>query len=146
MKRSPAACEVVIVGSVALDSIRTPAAARVDLLGGSVSYACAAAALFAKTGMVGIVGTDFPARYVALYRRLGIDVRGLETAAGRTFRWAGVYDDDFINRRTLKTELNVFERFAPELPDAYRNAPFVLLGNISPGLQAHVLDGARARP
>jgi sugar/nucleoside kinase (ribokinase family) len=143
VKKSGSGCRVVIVGSVALDSIRTPSRSRRDLLGGSCSYACAASALFAPTGMVGVVGTDFPRRHVSLYRRLGIDVRGLETVPGRTFRWSGVYEDDLIHRRTLKTELNVFERFAPELPEAYRDAPFLLLGNIQPGLQEHVLDGAR---
>lgn len=136
--------DLVIVGSIGLDTIETKFARRENLLGGSVSYACAAAALFARTGMVGVVGTDFPAEYIELYRRLGIDLEGLETQEGLTFRWSGVYDDNMIDRRTLLTELNVFERFVPALPEGYRDAPYLLLGNISPELQLHVLRSARA--
>jgi sugar/nucleoside kinase (ribokinase family) len=135
--------QVVIVGSIGLDTIETPREKRVELLGGSVSYACATASFFASTGMVGIVGTDFPARHIALYRKFGIDLRGLVREPGRTFRWSGVYDADMINRRTLSTELNVFEKFSPELPESYRDAPFLLLGNIAPSLQLHVLDQIR---
>jgi len=134
--------DLVIVGSIGLDTIETTAARREDLLGGSVSYACAAASFFTRVGMVGIVGTDFPAEYEELYRRFGIDLSGLVKAEGRTFRWSGVYEDDMINRRTLSTELNVFESFSPELPENYRDAPYILLGNISPELQLHVLAEA----
>lgn len=134
--------DLVIVGSVGIDDVATPAESRKDLLGGSASYACAAASFFARTGMVGIVGSDFPGDYLSLYRSLGIDTGGLETVEGSTFRWAGVYEDNMIERRTISTELNVFETFSPELPAAYRSAPYLLLGNISPGLQLHVLDQA----
>lgn len=135
--------DVVIVGSIGLDDIETPFERREQLLGGSVSYAAAAAAFFASVGMVGIVGRDFPALYLDLYRRLGIDLEGLQQVDGKTFHWSGVYDADMINRHTLLTELNVFETFKPELPAAYRKAPFVLLGNISPELQLHVLEQCR---
>lgn len=131
--------DVVVVGSIGLDDIQTPAESRKSLLGGSVSYACAASAFFAKTGMVGVVGTDFPPDYEALYRDFHIDLDGLQKCKGRTFHWSGVYEADMINRRTLLTELNVFEHFRPDLPEAYREAPFLLLANIAPDLQLHVL-------
>ncbi|MCE9614162.1 MAG: bifunctional hydroxymethylpyrimidine kinase/phosphomethylpyrimidine kinase [Lentisphaerae bacterium] len=134
---------LVIVGSIGLDDIATPHARRESLLGGSVSYACAAASFFTRVGMVGIIGSDFPAKYLDLYRRLGIDLEGLQRVQGKTFRWAGEYDTDLINRHTLRTELNVFETFMPELPDRYRDTPFLLLGNISPELQLHVLAECR---
>ncbi|MBN1557766.1 MAG: sugar kinase, partial [Lentisphaerae bacterium] len=135
--------EVVVVGSVALDTVATPFERREALLGGSCTYACAAASFFAATGMVGIVGEDFPEEHVKLYARFGIDTAGLQRVPGETFRWEGEYEDDMINRRTLLTELNVFESFSPELPEAYREAPFLLLGNIAPSLQLHVLDQVR---
>ncbi len=130
---------LVVVGSLALDSVETPFEKKKELLGGSVSYACAAASFFAKTGMVAIAGQDFPAAHLDLYRKFGIDRTGLSLVKGRTFRWSGVYEANMIDRRTISTELNVFASFSPDLPDSYRGAPFVLLGNISPALQLHVL-------
>ena len=132
--------DVAIVGSIGLDTIETPRDRREHILGGSASYACAAASFFARVGMVGIVGTDFPAAYRRLYRRLGVDTEGLQVVPGETFRWSGVYEANMDNRRTLSTELNVFASFSPELPEAYRRAPFLFLANISPTLQQHVLD------
>ncbi|HMP77106.1 MAG TPA: PfkB family carbohydrate kinase [Kiritimatiellia bacterium] len=134
------AVDVAIVGSVGLDTIETPRDRRECILGGSASYACAAASFFARTGMVGIVGTDFPAAYRRLYKRFGINTDGLQVVPGATFRWSGVYESNMDNRRTLSTELNVFATFSPELPASYRGAPFLFLANISPGLQLHVLD------
>jgi sugar/nucleoside kinase (ribokinase family) len=135
-----------IVGSIGIDDIETPAEKRTDLLGGSVTYACAAASFFAPTGAVGVVGSDFPETFLQRYRRFGLDLAGLQTKAGATFRWSGVYEADFVNRRTLDTQLGVFADFTPELPEAFRDAPFVLLGNIGPELQLHVLDQARGTP
>jgi sugar/nucleoside kinase (ribokinase family) len=132
-----------IVGSIGIDDVATCVERRRDLLGGSVTYACAAASFFSQVGAVGIVGNDFPAAFMERYRRFGIDLAGLQTVAGATFRWSGVYEDDLINRRTLKTELGVFADFKPCLPESYRDAPYVLLGNISPELQLHVLDQAQ---
>jgi sugar/nucleoside kinase (ribokinase family) len=132
--------QLVIVGSIGIDTIETPREKRVEILGGSVSYACAAASFFVKTGMVGVVGTDFPPEHRALWEKMGIDLAGLQTAEGKTFRWSGVYEANMDNRRTLLTELNVFERFMPELPEVYRNAPYLFLGNIAPELQLHVLE------
>lgn len=131
---------LVIVGSIGIDTIETPREKRVEILGGSVSYACAAASFFVKTGMVGVVGTDFPAEHRALWEGMGIDLAGLQTEEGKTFRWSGVYEENMDNRRTLSTDLNVFEQFSPELPEAYRDAPYLFLGNIAPALQLHVLE------
>lgn len=139
MKKT-AAPQLVIVGSIGIDTIETPREKRVEILGGSVSYACAAASFFVKTGMVGVVGTDFPSEHRTLWEKMGIDLAGLQTAEGKTFRWSGVYEANMDNRRTLLTELNVFEKFSPELPEAYRDAPYLFLGNIAPELQLHVLE------
>lgn len=135
-----------IVGSIGIDEIGTPLVQRSDLLGGSVTYACAAASFFTEVGAVGVVGSDFPASFLERYRRFGVDLAGLQTRTGATFRWSGVYEADMINRRTLKTDLGVFGQFSPELPAAYRAAPYVMLGNIGPALQLHVLDQVQGSP
>jgi sugar/nucleoside kinase (ribokinase family) len=135
--------DVVIVGSVGIDTVETPTDRREHILGGSASYACAAASFFAPVGMVGVVGTDFPPAYRKLYDRFGIDTEGLQVAPGETFRWSGVYESNMDNRRTISTELNVFASFSPELPPSYREAPFLFLANISPSLQLHVLNQVR---
>ena len=134
---------LVVVGSIGIDTIETPFTRKENLLGGSVSYACAAASRYGNVGMVGVVGDDFPPEYTAFYEQQGIDLQGLQRASGKTFRWSGVYDDDMINRRTISTELNVFETFSPELPDSYMAAEYLLLGNISPELQSHVFSQAQ---
>lgn len=133
-------CDLVIVGSVGIDTIETPQEKRESILGGSASYACAAASFFTHTGMVGVVGTDFPDNFTNLYNQFGIDVAGLQVEEGKTFRWSGVYEQNMDNRRTLSTDLNVFEKFSPELPEAYRDTPYLFLGNIAPALQLHVLE------
>lgn len=140
----PAKPKIVIVGSLAYDNVATPYAERKNALGGSVSFACAAASFFSPCGMVAVAGTDFSKDSVRKLRKFGIDLRGLQTARGKTFRWSGVYEKDFNNRRTLWTKLNVFESFLPELPRDYRRAPFLFLANIAPALQAHVLDQVEA--
>jgi sugar/nucleoside kinase (ribokinase family) len=134
---------VLIVGSTALDSIKTPKAENPRLLGGSASYAAVAAGFFGPVNLVGVVGDDFPKRYVQLYKRHGIDLEGLQVMPGKTFHWSGEYEANMNNRRTLKTELGVFEKFNPTLPGSYQATPFVLLANIAPGLQHHVLDQMR---
>lgn len=131
---------VLVVGSTALDSIKTPKRENPKLLGGSASHAAVAASFFSPVRMVGIVGEDFPRRYLDLYRAHRIDLAGLQIAPGKTFHWAGEYEENMNNRRTLATELGVFATFMPELPAAYRKTPFVLLANIAPALQHHVLD------
>lgn len=131
---------VLIVGSTALDSIKTPKAENPRLLGGSASHAAVAASFFSPVKLVGVVGDDFPKKYVSLYRKHGIDLTGLQVVPGKTFHWSGEYEINMNNRRTLLTELGVFESFTPHLPDGYKASPFVLLANIAPALQHHVLD------
>lgn len=131
---------VLIVGSTALDSIKTPKSENPRLLGGSASHAAVAASFFAPVRMVGVVGDDFPRKYVSLYKKHGIDLEGLQVEAGKTFHWAGEYEVNMNNRRTLTTELGVFEKFTPHLPASYKKSAYVLLANIGPSLQHHVLD------
>ena len=134
---------VLIVGTTALDSIKTPTKENPRLLGGSASHAAVAASFFAPVQLVGGVGEDFPKKYVALYRQHGIDLAGLQTLPGKTFHWSGEYEVNMNNRRTLLTELGVFETFTPVLPKLHQDTPFVLLANIAPALQHHVLDQMR---
>ena len=131
---------VLIVGTTALDSIKTPTKENPRLLGGSASHAAVAASFFSPVKLVGGVGEDFPKKYIQLYHRHNIDLAGLQILPGKTFHWSGEYEVNMNNRRTLTTELGVIETFTPKLPAAYRNVPFVLLGNIAPALQHSVLD------
>jgi sugar/nucleoside kinase (ribokinase family) len=131
---------VLIVGTTALDSIKTPTAENPRLLGGSASHAAVAASFFSPVKLVGGVGKDFPKKYIELYRRHKIDLEGLQMLPGKTFHWSGEYEVNMNNRRTLLTELGVIEAFSPTLPKSYQNSQFVLLGNIAPALQHRVLD------
>ncbi len=132
--------DLTIVGSIGIDTIETPTEKQEEILGGSVSYACAAASFFTHTGMVGVVGTDFPSEFRQTWENMSIDLKGLQTVEGKTFRWSGVYEENMDNRRTLSTDLNVFETFSPELPENYRDSDYLFLGNIHPALQLHVLE------
>lgn len=134
---------VLIVGSTALDSIKTPKAENPRLLGGSASHAAVAASFFAPVKLVGVVGKDFPKRYIQLYKKHKIDLEGLQIVDGKTFHWSGEYEVNMNNRRTLATELGVFETFSPHLPASYQKSDFVLLANIAPSLQMHVLSQMR---
>jgi sugar/nucleoside kinase (ribokinase family) len=134
---------VLIVGSIALDTIKTPIEEHADLLGGSASYASVAASFFAPVNLVGVVGDDFPAEHIELFQARHVDLAGLQVVPGRTFRWSGEYMWDLNTRETRSVELNVFENFTPTLPEAYRDTPIVLLANIAPALQHHVLDQVR---
>jgi sugar/nucleoside kinase (ribokinase family) len=131
---------VLIVGTTALDSIKTPNAENPRLLGGSASHAAVAASFFSPVKLVGGVGEDFPKKYLELYRRHKIDLEGLQILPGKTFHWSGEYELNMNNRRTLATELGVIETFSPTLPKLYQDSQFVLLGNIAPALQHRVLD------
>src|SRR4051812_20135131 len=131
---------VLIVGSTALDSIKTPTAENPKLLGGSASHAAVAASFFGPVKLVGVVGDDFPKAYLQLYKKHKLDLTGLQIKNGKTFHWSGEYEVNMDNRQTLLTELGVFETFTPHLPDSHKKSPFVLLANIAPSLQAHVLD------
>lgn len=131
---------VLIVGSIALDTVKTPVEEHADLLGGSASYAALGASFFSPVKLVGIVGEDFPASEFEFWKSRQIDASGVQRAAGKTFRWSGEYAWDMNTRETRSVALNVFEHFRPVLPDSYRETEFVLLANIAPALQSHVLD------
>jgi sugar/nucleoside kinase (ribokinase family) len=131
---------VLVVGSVALDSVKTPFGAVENVLGGSASYFSTAASFFTDVSLVGVVGDDFPSEALTLFREREIDIDGLERVQGRTFRWAGEYSYDLNEAITLDTQLNVFEQFRPKLPEPYRDSPYVFLANIDPELQLDVLN------
>lgn len=135
---------LLVVGSVAYDGIETPRGKVERMLGGSATYIALAAGHFAPVRLVGIVGGDFAAEDEAMLRDRGVDLEGLEKVEGKTFFWKGVYSNDMNDRETLATELNVFADFNPQLPDAYRATPYVMLGNIHPALQAQVRRQAAA--
>jgi sugar/nucleoside kinase (ribokinase family) len=136
---------VLVVGSIALDHIKTPTAEHRQLLGGSASYAAVAASFFGPVNLVGVVGDDFPPQHKELFAKRKIDLEGLEVAKGKTFCWSGEYEVNMNNRKTLSVELNVFEKFQPKLPESYRETPYVLLGNIAPSLQRMVCEQVRKR-
>lgn len=131
---------VLVVGSVALDTVETPFGAREEVLGGSATYFSMAASYFSPVQVVGVVGRDFPERHFQLLKSRRVDLAGLTRAEGRTFRWRGRYCNQMNEAQTLDTELNVFEQFNPVLPASFLSAPFVFLGNIDPALQCRVLD------
>ena len=133
---------VLIVGSIALDDIKTPVAEHQNLLGGSASYGAVSASFFSPVNLVGIVGDDFPAEHVELFKSRKVDLDGLQVVPGKTFRWSGEYLWDMNTRETRSVALNVFETFEPSLPESYKSTPIVLLANIAPDLQHHVLDQA----
>jgi sugar/nucleoside kinase (ribokinase family) len=130
---------LLVVGSVALDTVETSQGRRDEILGGAACYSCYAASFFAPTRLVGVVGSDFPHAHEELLHSRGIDLAGLERVPGRTFRWAGRYAANFNARTTLDTQLNVFESFRPKLPAGWGETPFVFLANIDPVLQLDVL-------
>lgn len=131
---------LVIVGSIGLDTIETPAGKVSDILGGSASYGSIAASNFTDVRLVGVVGSDFPSEAVELFKTRGIDLQGLEVQPGKTFRWSGKYND-FNQAETLSTDLNVFADFQPKLPDNCRSCHSLFLANIHPALQLSVLAG-----
>jgi sugar/nucleoside kinase (ribokinase family) len=132
---------VLVVGTTALDSIKTPKSENPLLLGGSASHAAVAASFFAKTQLMGVVGGDFPTKYVRLFEKHGVCIKGLDRVKdGRTFHWSGEYEVNMNNRRTVETVLGVIEHWQPALPAAYESTPYVLLANISPSVQHRVLD------
>lgn len=133
---------LAIVGSVALDTVKTPFGERKEVLGGAATYASYAASFFSKPGIVAVVGEDFPQEHLDLLEKRGIDLCGVKKE-GKTFRWSGSYEYDMNEAKTIKTELNSFESFKPELPENYKNAEYVFLANINPELQMSVLEQVR---
>jgi sugar/nucleoside kinase (ribokinase family) len=134
---------LLVVGSIAFDSIETPDGSVDDILGGSASHFSMAASFFTKPRLVGVVGEDFPEEHRRLFAARGIDTSGLTTAKGKTFRWKGRYHTDMNTRDTLEVHLNVFGTFEPVLPEAFRDSSHVFLANGSPTLQARVLSQVR---
>jgi sugar/nucleoside kinase (ribokinase family) len=135
--------KLVMVGSVALDTLATPHGNVKRVLGGSAVHASVAASFFTQDlGLVGVVGEDFPATFPALLKKRGINLDGLSQVRGKTFHWEGSYSADMAVATTHKTELGVFASFDPSLPASYRKAPFVFCGNIVPEIQSKVLDQA----
>jgi len=131
---------LVIVGSVAFDTIETPHGRREKIVGGSCTYCSLAASFFTQPKIVAVVGEDFPEETIELFKSRGIDVRGLEIQSGKTFHWEARYGDDPNQRTTIRTELNVFEDFSPQLPPDYSDADMVFLANIDPDLQEDILS------
>ncbi|HEY3258395.1 MAG TPA: PfkB family carbohydrate kinase [Gemmatimonadaceae bacterium] len=134
---------VLVVGSVALDSVETPFGKADDVLGGSATFFSAAASLLTPVQLVGVVGTDYPTDKLDPLAARGVDLAGLERADGPSFRWRGRYRHDLGAAETLETHLGVFSRFSPKIPDQFRDAPFVFLANIDPRLQLDVLKQVR---
>ena len=136
---------VLVVGSVALDSVETPFGRADDVLGGSGTYFSSSASHFAPVQLVGVVGSDYPVEKLEPLRARGVDLRGLERGEGESFRWRGRYRHDLNSAETLETRLGVFSHFRPNIPAEFRRAPFVFLANIDPRLQLDVL-GQVERP
>src|SRR5437870_1997063 len=131
---------LLIVGSIALDTVKTPVEEHSNLLGGSASYAALGASFFSPVRLVGVVGDDFPESEFEFWKSRKIESEGVQRVNGKTFRWSGEYSWDLNTRETRSIALNVFEHFRPALPKSYRQTDFVLLANIAPSLQSHVLD------
>ncbi len=131
---------ILVVGSVAFDSIKTPFGEVDEVLGGSACYFSTSASFFTDVSLVAVVGEDFPEEHVDFLQSRNIDLAGLQRSSGKTFRWKGRYEYDLNEAHTLETHLNVFESFQPELPENYRDAEYVFLANIDPELQLEVLQ------
>lgn len=129
---------ILVVGSVAFDSIETPSGKRERCLGGAATYFSLAASYFTEVRVIAVVGEDFTGEHEAVLARRGVDLVGLEHFAGKSFHWTGSYLKNLNEAETLKTELNVFEHFSPRIPDVYRDSEFLFLANIDPALQNNV--------
>ena len=134
---------VLVVGSIALDSVETPYGKIDDALGGSAVYFSYAASFFAHVRLVGVIGSDFPERFVDIIQSRDIDAAGLRKVDGKTFRWSGKYEGDMNTAETRSVELNVFGEFEPEIPEVFRDTDYVFLANGSPVLQRRVLGQMR---
>ncbi|HMW33754.1 MAG TPA: PfkB family carbohydrate kinase [bacterium] len=132
--------DILVVGSVALDSVETPFGKVEDAVGGSATFFSAAASYFAPVNLVAVVGNDYPMHAIEYLKSRRVDFKGLQIEQGETFRWAGRYNYDLNQRDTIYTHLNVFQNFKPHIPDAYKSSQYVFLGNIAPELQFDVLD------
>jgi sugar/nucleoside kinase (ribokinase family) len=131
---------ILVVGTVAFDSIETPFGSAERILGGSASYFALAASFFTSVRIVGVIGEDFPHEHIELFKQRNIDVEGIKRDKGDTFHWRGRYHEDINLRDTLELHLNVLSGFVPRLPERYRDAEYVFLGNIDPLMQLEVLN------
>ena len=131
---------LLVVGSVALDSVKTPFGSADDVLGGSATYFSVSASYFTDVCMVGVVGEDFREEYIDILKERNIDIDGIEKMKGRTFRWKGEYGYDLNEAHTLDTQLNVFADFNPKIPEKYKECRYVFLANIDPDLQREILN------
>jgi sugar/nucleoside kinase (ribokinase family) len=134
---------LLVVGSVAFDSVKTPFGEVDEVLGGSATYFSTAASYFTDVAIVAVVGSDFPDRHLAFLKSRRIDVEGIEKREGKTFRWKGEYGYELNEARTLDTQLNVFQSFSRKLPESYKERKLVFLANIDPDLQREVLAQVR---
>jgi len=134
---------LLVVGSVAFDSVETPFGKAEEVLGGSATYFSTSASYFTDVKLVAVVGDDFPEEHVNFLKSREIDVKGLQKSSGKTFRWKGRYDFDLNQAHTLDTQLNVFASFKPQIPEEYKDAEYVFLANIDPVLQLEVLKQVR---
>ena len=134
---------VLVVGSVALDSVETPFGKADDVLGGSANFFSAAASHLTQVSVVGVIGSDYPVDKLDDLKKRGVDYSGLERAEGSSFRWRGRYRHDLNSAETLETHLGVFSHFSPKIPEKLRSCPYVFLANIDPRLQIDVLEQVR---
>jgi sugar/nucleoside kinase (ribokinase family) len=132
--------KLLVVGSVALDTVRTPFGEASEVLGGSATYFATSASYFTTVDLIAVVGQDFPEQHLTFLKSRGIDLAGLERKSGETFRWKGEYTHQLNEARTLDTRLNVFETFRPKIPERYQSPDMLFLGNIDPELQWDVLQ------
>jgi sugar/nucleoside kinase (ribokinase family) len=134
---------ILVVGSVAFDSITTPFGQADEILGGSACYFSTSASFFTDVNLVAVIGEDFPQEHIDFLKSRNVNLEGLQQVPGKTFRWKGRYEYDLNEAHTLETQLNVFENFKPQLPDSYRDAEYVFLANIDPEMQFEVLEQVR---
>jgi len=131
---------IVVFGTVALDTVKTPFGERQDVLGGSGTYASYSAGFFTEVGLVGIVGDDFSEEHLKMLRQRHVDTTGVEVAPGKTFRWKGLYEYDMNEAKTIETQLNTLDKYMPKIPDTYRDYEYILLANNDPDMQVHALE------
>lgn len=135
---------ILVVGTVALDTVQTPFGKAKNVLGGSATYFAIAASFFSKVKLVSIAGKDFPQKFISLLQARGVDTKGLQIKKGKTFRWSGRYTYDLNSPQTLRTELNLLSHFNPHIPSEYQNERFIFLANIDPHIQLKVLNQLKA--
>ncbi|MFH2069414.1 MAG: PfkB family carbohydrate kinase [Candidatus Omnitrophota bacterium] len=136
--------DILVVGSIAFDTIKTPFGEKKEILGGSATYFSYAASLFVPVRLLGVVGSDFPAAQIEKFRKRRIDTTGIQVRPGKTFRWCGRYKKELKEAETVSCSLNVMEGFSPELPEHYRNAEYVFLANIDPEIQLKTLKQVKS--